>query len=50
VVDEAVARWRTGTHRLADPHASIGYDSTVRAHVDALLALAREVTREITPA
>ena len=43
-VGRAVESWRAGTHRLADPHAGIGYDSSVRAHVDALLAIAREVS------
>jgi glycosyltransferase involved in cell wall biosynthesis len=35
-----VARWRAGTLRLAAPRASLRYDPSVDAHVDALLDLA----------
>jgi glycosyltransferase involved in cell wall biosynthesis len=47
-VTEAVTRWRTGTHRLADPQAHIGYDISVRSHVEALLALARDLSPPIS--
>jgi len=40
VMAEAVARWRAGTHRLAEPRPGLGYDPSVRVHVQALLALA----------
>jgi len=39
-IGEAVERWRDGTHRLAEPRTHLRYDSSVRSHVDALLALA----------
>ncbi len=41
----AVARWRAGTHRIADPLRSLGYDPRVSTHVDALLAIAGSLVR-----
>ena len=38
-VRSAVAQWRTDTHRLDAPARHLGYDPSVAAHVDALLAL-----------
>ena len=50
-VAAAVERWRAGTHRLADPHACLGYDPSVATHVQALLAIAQalEAARAATP-
>jgi glycosyltransferase involved in cell wall biosynthesis len=39
-VGHAVARWRTNTHRLAEPLVCLGYDPSVAVHVAALLAIA----------
>jgi glycosyltransferase involved in cell wall biosynthesis len=39
-IEHAVGRWRLGNHRAFEPHAALGYDPSVAAHVDALLALA----------
>jgi len=44
-VAQAVARWRSGAHRLSQPLESLGYDPSVAVHVDALLALADRVVR-----
>lgn len=37
-IDAALARWRAGTLPVADPRAALGYDPSVQAHLDALLA------------
>lgn len=42
-VVEAVARWRSGTNRIAAPLTLLRYDPSVRTHVDTLLALVRGV-------
>lgn len=42
-IDSAVARWRAGPARLADPLQSLRYDPGVANHVTALLGLADEV-------
>jgi isopropylmalate/homocitrate/citramalate synthase len=41
----AVARWQTGTHRIATPLHGLGYDPRVSTHVDALLAIAESLLR-----
>jgi glycosyltransferase involved in cell wall biosynthesis len=41
-VRNAVAQWRTDTHRIAMPARALRYDPSVAAHVDALLALVRQ--------
>jgi glycosyltransferase involved in cell wall biosynthesis len=42
-VGQAVAAWRTNTHRIAHPLAALSYDPSVDAHVSALLELARQI-------
>lgn len=42
-IDTAIARRAAGTHRLASPAQSLAYDASVATHVDALLALVREI-------
>ena len=37
-IDVALARWREGTLRVADPRAMLAYDPSVDAHLNALLA------------
>lgn len=41
-VRAAVTQWRNDTHRLDSPARHVGYDPSVAAHVDALLALVRQ--------
>lgn len=36
-ISSALARWRAGALRVADPRAALRYDPSVAAHVDALL-------------
>jgi glycosyltransferase involved in cell wall biosynthesis len=38
-VEQAVERWRAGTHRLHEPRSCLAYDPAVSTHVDALLEL-----------
>ena len=40
-IEEAVARWRGGQHRLEAPLDLLTYDPSVAVHVNALLSLAR---------
>lgn len=42
-VADAVLRWRSGRHRLAEPTAHLAYDPLVSTHVDALVAIARRL-------
>lgn len=49
-VEQAVASQRAGTHRVADPRASLGYDPSVEVHVRALLALAEGLAAPAQPA
>lgn len=42
-IEAAAARRAAGTHRLADPAQSLAYDASVDTHVDALLAMVREI-------
>ena len=44
-VAQATARWQAGTHRLETPRDSLAYDPSVAVHVEALLALAEQVSR-----
>lgn len=37
-IGEALTRWRAGTLEVAEPRSAIGYDPSVDAHLDALLA------------
>lgn len=41
----AVSRWQAGSHRLSTPQALLAYDPSVSVHVDALLAMAKALTR-----
>jgi glycosyltransferase involved in cell wall biosynthesis len=45
-VAEALARWRSATARLEAPAQCLGYDPSVSAHVDALLAIARGLSAD----
>jgi glycosyltransferase involved in cell wall biosynthesis len=42
-IDAAMARWRAGTLRVADPLSALGYDPSVDAHLDELLARAAQL-------
>ncbi len=39
----AVDRWRTGTHRVANPADALAYDTAIQVHLDALLGLADRI-------
>jgi glycosyltransferase involved in cell wall biosynthesis len=42
-VEQAVARWQAGEHRLVTPCANLRYDPSVSVHLDALLAWAQRL-------
>jgi glycosyltransferase involved in cell wall biosynthesis len=48
-VAQAVARWQTGKHRIAEPLQALGYDPRVATHVAALLAIAARLVPGAPP-